>query len=284
MLNLGAIFAGLGFVVAVLWGIWNFEGLPHPDEAKQLHKHPREVQFVQDGMFGKFDRAQLQRGFQVYKEVCSNCHSLRLLSIRNLDDLGYKPEEIKALAKSYEIPSISDTGDTTTRKGLPSDRFPSPFANPEAAAAANGGKAPPDLSLIIKARHEGPHYVYSLITGYGETPPKTVKAWVLDEKTGKTVEKDVPFEVPSTLHYNPYFASVKIAMAPPLTDGQVTYSDGTKATVDQMARDVVSFLTWASEPHQEQRKQTGVAVLIFLALLSVVTFISKKRIWADVKH
>ena len=284
MLNLGAVFAGLGFVAAVFWGVWNFEGLPHKDAAKQLHKDPREVHFQHDGVFGTFDRAQLQRGFQVYKEVCSACHSMRLVSYRNLADLGFTEAEVKAIAKGYEVPAIDDSGEAITRKALPSDRFISPFANHEAAAAANNGKAPPDLSLMVKARHDGQNYVYSLLTGYGQTPPKTVKAWKLNEKTGKVEQTQEKYEISPGLNYNPYFHSVTIAMAAPLNEGQVTYADGTKATVDQMAKDVTAFMAWTAEPKLEQHKRNGVGVLAFLSILVVLTFLSYKRIWAGVKH
>lgn len=284
MLNLGSIFAGMGFVLAVIWGIWNFEGLPHPDTSGQLHRHPREVSFQHDGIFGTFDRAQLQRGFQVYKEVCSACHSLNFVAFRNMSDLGFSEAEIKALAKGYDIPSLDDKGEPTTRKGLPADQFPSPFPNTQAAAAANNGKAPPDLSLIVSARHDGPAYVYSLLTGYGMPVPKHYKSWVTDPKTHQTVVQQEKFEVPEGLYYNPYFSSLTIGMPPPLQDGQVTYSDGTKASVDQMSKDVVAFLSWAAEPRLEARKRTGVEVLAFLAVLIGLSYASYRRIWAHVKH
>ncbi len=237
-----------------------------------LYKHPREVEFHQDGMFGTFDRAQLQRGFQVYKEVCSACHSLRLISFRNLTDLGFSEVEVKAIAKGYDVASIDDAGEATTRKGLPSDHFPSPYANPEAARAANGA-VPPDLSLITKARHEGPSYLVSLLTGY-TTPPKTYI-----EHDGKTVN----YVLPPNGHYNPYFPATSLAMPAPLSDGQVTYADGTKASVEQMSEDVAAFLSWTAEPKLEARKKAGTGVLAFLALLVVLSFISYKRIWANVK-
>ncbi len=238
-----------------------------------LYKHPRHVHFHQDGAFGTFDRAQLQRGFQVYKEVCSACHGLRLVSYRNLADLGFSEAEVKAIAKGYEVASIDDAGEATTRKAMPSDHFGSPYANPEAARAANNNAVPPDLSLITKARHDGPNYVFSLLTGYGQTPPKTY----VDH--GKTVKYDLP----PNGNYNPYFPTTALAMAAPLADGQVTYSDGTKASVDQMAKDVASFLAWTAEPKLEARKKAGTGVLAFLALMIGITFLSYKRIWANVK-
>jgi ubiquinol-cytochrome c reductase cytochrome c1 subunit len=238
-----------------------------------LYKHPREVAFKQDGIFGTFDRAQLQRGFQVYKEVCSSCHGMRLVAFRNLQDLGFNETEIKAIAKGYDIASIDDAGVAATRKGLPSDHIPSPYANDEAARAANGA-VPPDLSLITKARHDGPAYVVSLLTGY-TTAPKSYK-----DHDGKVIA----YTLPPNGNYNPYFPSTALAMVAPLSDGQVTYSDGTKATKEQMARDVATFLSWTAEPKLEARKKAGTGVLAFLALLIVFSFISYKRIWANVKQ
>lgn len=237
-----------------------------------LYKHPREMEFHQDGVFGTFDRAQLQRGFQVYKEVCAACHSLRFVAFRNLQDLGFSEVEIKALAKSYDIATIDDAGEAITRKGLPADHFPSPYANPEAARAANGA-IPPDLSLITKARHEGPSYVVSLLTGY-TTPPKSYI-----DHDGKPLQ----YVLPPNGHYNPYFPATSLAMPAPLSDGQVTYADGTKASVEQMSKDVATFLTWTAEPKLEARKKAGTGVLAFLALLIGFTFVSYKRIWANVK-
>jgi ubiquinol-cytochrome c reductase cytochrome c1 subunit len=238
-----------------------------------LYKHPREVEFHQDGMFGKFDRGQLQRGFQVYKEVCASCHGLRLVAYRNLTDLGFTEAEVKAIAKGYDVASIDDAGEATTRKGLPSDHFGSPYANPEAARAANGA-VPPDLSLITKARHEGPSYLVSLLTGY-TAPPKSYV-----DHDGKTVN----YVLPPNGHYNPYFPATSLAMPAPLSDGQVTYTDGTKATTEQMAKDVATFLTWTAEPKMEARKKAGTGVLAFLALLIGFSFVSYKRIWANVKQ
>jgi ubiquinol-cytochrome c reductase cytochrome c1 subunit len=237
-----------------------------------LYVHPREVEFHQDGMFGKFDRAQLQRGFQVYKEVCSACHSLRLVAFRNLTDLGFSEAEVKAIAKGYDVASIDDVGEASTRKGIPADHFPSPYANPEAARAANGA-VPPDLSLITKARHEGPSYVVSLLTGYTAAP----KSYV--DHDGKTVA----YTLPPNGHFNRYFPATSLAMPAPLADAQVTYSDGTKASVEQMSEDVATFLTWTAEPKLEARKKAGTGVLAFLALMFGITFLSYKRVWANIK-
>ena len=279
MVRLIGFLVGLGFVGVVLWSfLWGvvayIQEPPVPTVEHEFHLHPKEVSWSFDGPFGKFDRAQLQRGFQVYKEVCSACHSLRLVSFRDLGDLGYNEPEIKAIADQWvvEQPSINpETGEPATRKSIASDKFPAPFANEVAARAANAGALPPDLSLITKARHDGTNYVHSLITGYQPQPAELLKHFP-DAKT------------PAALHYNPYFANLNLAMAPPLTgEGQVTYADGTKATVDQMARDVSAFLTWTAEPKLENRKRTGVAVVGFLIILTVLAFLSYKNIWADKK-
>ncbi|MGF7150971.1 ubiquinol-cytochrome c reductase cytochrome c1 subunit [Sphingomonas zeicaulis] len=279
MVRLIGFLVGLGFVGVVLWSfLWGvvayIEEPPVPTVEHEFHLHPKEVSWSFDGPFGKFDRAQLQRGFQVYKEVCSACHSLRLVSFRDLADLGYNEPEIKAIADQWvvEQPSINpETGEAATRKSIASDRFPAPFANEVAARAANAGALPPDLSLITKARHDGTNYVHSLITGYRPQPAELLKHFP-DAKT------------PEGLHFNPYFANLNLAMAPPLTgDGQVTYADGTKATTDQMARDVSAFLTWTAEPKLESRKRTGVAVVGFLLILTVLAYLSYKNIWADKK-
>ncbi|AHE51851.1 cytochrome c1 [Sphingomonas sanxanigenens] len=280
MVRLIGFLVGLGFVGVVLWSfLWGvvsyIEEPPVPTVEHEFHLSPKQVSWSFDGPLGKFDRAQLQRGFQVYKEVCSACHSLRLVSFRDLADLGYSEPEIKAIAEQWvvEQPSINpETGEPATRKSIASDRFPSPFANEVAARAANAGALPPDLSLITKARHDGSNYVHSLITGYRPQPAELLKEFP-DAKT------------PDGLHFNPYFANLNLAMAPPLTgDGQVTYADGTKSTTDQMARDIAAFLTWTAEPKLENRKRTGVAVVGFLIILTVLAFLSYKNIWAGKKH
>lgn len=241
----------------------------------EFHEHPLAEKFPHDGPLGKFDRGQLQRGLKVYAEVCSACHSLNLVSFRNFADLGYSEDEVKAIAKGWktEVPTINpETGEPATRPGIPSDKIPSPFANETAARAANNNALPPDLSLMTKARHNGPAYVYSLLLGYQAQPAELLKEFP-DAKT------------PAGLHYNPYFANLNIAMAPPLTgDDQVTYDDGTKATKAQMAKDVSAFLTWTAEPKMENRKSAGWAALGFLLIFTVLTFLSYKSIWAGKKH
>lgn len=214
---------------------------------------------------GTFDRSALQRGFQVYKEVCSTCHGLKRIRFRELADIGFNEEEIKALAASYQIhDGPNDEGEMFDRSGMPSDAFPWVYKNANQAKAANNGSLPPDLSLMIKARKGGADYVYALLTGY-ENPPQ-----------GVTME--------STQHWNKFFPGHLISMSPPLiTEGQVTYADGTKATIDQMARDVVTFLSWAAEPEMEERKRSGLNALLYLFLLTGLLYIVKRRTWQDIK-
>ncbi|QMW23860.1 cytochrome c1 [Sandaracinobacteroides saxicola] len=267
MVRLVGFAAGLFFVVVLLVSALLPREAPTPDMAKQLHKYPHEISWHQDGPFGTFDRAQLQRGFQVYKEVCSACHGIKRVAFRNLQDIGFSEAEVKAIAKGYEVDTLDPaTGEPAKRPAIPSDRFPPPFPNEIAARAANNNAYPPDLSLIVKARHDGLDYLHSLTTGYGKEPPK---GWA----------------VPEGLYYNPYFHSVNIAMPPPLVaDDQVTYADGTKATIDQMSRDVSAFLHWAAEPELERRKQAGVITIVFLSILSLLAFLTYRRVWAGTAH
>ncbi|MEJ0063744.1 MAG: cytochrome c1 [Alphaproteobacteria bacterium] len=213
------------------------------------------------GITGTFDRASLQRGFQVYKEVCATCHGLHLLSYRNLVDIGFTADEVKAIASGYQVADgPNDEGEMFQRPGLPSDRFVKPFPNDMAARAANNGALPPDLSLIVKARHGGENYIYSLLTGYEEKPPEGVTLM-------------------AGMYYNASFSGHQIAMPPPLTNDQVTYADGTKATVAQMSKDVATFLTWAAEPKLEIRKQTGIKVILFLIVFAGIMYVVKRRVW-----
>jgi ubiquinol-cytochrome c reductase cytochrome c1 subunit len=278
MIRILSILVGLFFTTALawsfLWGAINFaqEGKPATAE-HEFHKHPKELDLASNGAFGKFDKQQLQRGFQVYKEVCSACHSLRLVAFRDLKQLGYNDDEVKAIAAGFQVPGLDPaTGEVNSRPGLATDYFPKPFANDIAARAANNNAVPPDLSLITKARHEGPAYVHSLLTGYQNQPAELLKKFP-DSKT------------PTGLHYNPYFANLNLAMAPPLTaEGQVSYKDGTKPTVDQMATDVAAFLVWTAEPKLEKRHQTGWPVLIFLAFATVLGNLAYRNIWRGTKH
>jgi ubiquinol-cytochrome c reductase cytochrome c1 subunit len=271
---------GLGFVIVLLISLFSglssyFADKPAKTAEEEFHRRPKELHLASNGPLGHYDRQQLQRGFQVYKEVCAACHGLSLVAFRDLAALGYEEPEIKAIANQWatEVPSVNpDTGEAATRKAVPADRFPSPYANETAARAANNNALPPDLSLITKAREEGTAYVHSLLTGYSAQPAKLVKEF----PAAKT---------PAGLYYNPYFANLNIAMPPPLTsEGQVTYSDGTKPTVDQMATDVAAFLTWTAEPKLENRHRYGLTVLIFLLVATILGYMSYQNIWATAKR
>lgn len=260
--------ASLGIATTVLLGTLC--------QADSDAKHPKKVDWSFNGPFGTFDRAALQRGLQVYREVCSSCHAINHIRFGNLagkgkdideikaSNLGLTKEEATAIASDYKVPDTDDDGQPTERKAKLTDYFPHPYPNDKAAQAANNGAIPPDLSTIVKARKGGADYVNSIITGY-VTAPKDV---VIGE--GR--------------YYNPYFAGSQISMAPPLTtEGQVTYQDGTKATIDQMAKDVVTFLAWASEPEMEDRKQLGFKVLFYLFFFTIILYLTKRKIWKDVK-
>jgi ubiquinol-cytochrome c reductase cytochrome c1 subunit len=284
MVRIGAILVGLFMAgwLLVSAGFTTYEMVTVPAKPTvehEFHLHPKKVAFAHDGPFGKYDNQQLQRGFKVYQEVCAACHSLNQIAFRNLEEIGYSEDEVKALAKNWAtpVPSVDPTtGDPATRPGLLTDKIPSPYANETAARAANNNALPPDLSLMTKARHNGPAYVYSLLTGY--TDAVTYK-----NKEGKAVPKEA---MPASgLHFNPYFANLNLAMAAPITaDGQVSFDDGTKSTKSQMARDVAAFLTWTAEPKMNQRKTVGWAALIFLLIFTGLTWFSYKQIWADKKH
>ncbi|CAN7583564.1 cytochrome c1 [Mesorhizobium sp. LjNodule214] len=246
---------------------------------------PKEMDWSFAGPFGTYDKAQLQRGLKVYKEVCAACHSMNLVAFRTLEGLGYSEGQVKTLAAEYTIhDGPNDAGDMFDRPGKLSDYFPAPFANEQAAAASNGGAAPPDMSLLAKARgvergfprfvfdiftqyaQGGPDYIHSLLTGYDETPPAGMV-------------------IPEGTHYNPYFLSgVSLKMPKPLSDGQVTYDDGAPQTVDQYSRDVSAFLMWAAEPHMEDRKKTGFRVLVFLLLFGALVYLTKRKVWEGVAH
>ena len=224
---------------------------------------PKHQSWSFSGVGGTYDKAAMQRGLKVYRDVCAACHSLDRVYFRNLEALGYTENQIKNIAAEYTVEDgPNDEGDMFERTALPSDHFKSPFLNDNAAKYANNGALPPDLSLITKARHSGPDYVYSLLTGYKPAPEG---AALLEGQ-----------------HWNEYFPGHVIGMAPPLSDGVVAYEDETPQTVDQYAKDVVHFLTWAADPYMEQRKRTGIAVLIFLAVFAGVMYAVKRRLWSDV--
>lgn len=280
-IRLGGIIFGLAITaVLVLWslvpGAINLVAGEKPEKQASYAFFEKPVSpeggFAFDGPLGKWDYAQLQRGYQVYKEVCSACHSLQFVSFRNLRELGYSEAEVEAEAASWTVPGLDpQTGEDATRPGAPTDAFPKPYPNAVAAAAANNNAIPPDLSLMAKARPDGSNYVYSLLAGYGEPDPA-----ILAEHP--------EFETPLGLYFNKYFYGVNLAMAPPLVlDGQVTYADGTEATIPQMAEDVAAFLTWTAEPSLVHRKQIGWFVLGFLAFATALAFLSYKQIWAGMK-
>jgi ubiquinol-cytochrome c reductase cytochrome c1 subunit len=272
---IGAVFAGV-LLISLISGVASYvSSPPAPLAASEFHKEPKPLHLASDGPFGKFDNRQLQRGFQVYSEVCSACHSLKLVSFHDLSGLGYDDAEIKKIASDWktQVPSINpDTGEEATRKALPSDNFPPPFPNEVAARAANNNALPPDLSLMTKAREGGAAYVYSILTGFQPQPAALLKKFP-DAKT------------PPNLHYNPYFANLNIAMPPPLTtDGQVEYQDGTKPTVDQMAKDVAAFLVWTAEPNLMERRLYGWAVVIFLLFGTILGYLAYHQIWDEAKR
>jgi ubiquinol-cytochrome c reductase cytochrome c1 subunit len=271
----GAVFSVV-LLISFFSNVSTYLTSPPPATAEEeFHLHPKHLSLASDGPFGKFDKKQIQRGFQVYKEVCSACHSMNLVAFHDLEALGYNEAEVKAIANQWqtEVPSVNpETGEAATRKALSSDRFPSPYANETAARAANNNALPPDLSLITKAREGGAAYVYSILTGYRAQPAELVK-------------KFPATKTPQGLHYNPYFPNLNIAMPPPLTsDGQVTYAPGNpKPTVDQMAKDVAAFLVWTAEPKLARRHASGIAVTIFLLFATIFAYLAYQNIWREHK-
>jgi ubiquinol-cytochrome c reductase cytochrome c1 subunit len=248
-------------------------------------KKPVEQNWSFEGPFGTYDRGQLQRGLKVYREACSACHSMDLVAFRTLRDLGYSDAQVSALAAEYTIEDGPDSnGDMFERPGVASDRFPSPFANPEQAAASNNGAAPPDLSLIAKARgvERGfPTFVFDIFTQYAESGPDYIYGLL----TGYEEEVPEGISIPEGTYYNPHFISgPALAMPPPLSEGLVTYDDGSPETVEQYAKDISAFLMWAAEPHLEARKQTGFVAFIFLVLFAGLVFLTKRKIWEGEAH
>ena len=225
--------------------------------------HAPDRDWTFEGIFATFDRAEVQRGLQVYLEVCANCHGLQYVAYRDLGMIGYDEDQIKAIASEYEVEDGPDNdGEMFMRAARPADRFVSPYPNAKYAAAMNGGAAPPDLSLIYKARANGANYLHALLTGFEEEPEEG-------------------FEVPDELNYNPYFPGRQIAMAQPLYGEDVEYADGTEATIEQEAHDVTAFLAWAAEPYLERRKSMGLTVVLFVLVLTGLFYACKRKIWAD---
>lgn len=273
--------AAIGIGVCIASGAQAAEGAETPSYPL---KRPVPQEWSFSGPFGTYDQGQLQRGLKVYREACAACHSLDLVPFRNLEALGYSPEQVRALAAEYEVEDGPNSdGDMFTRAAVPSDYFPSPYPNPEAAAASNNGAVPPDFSLIAKARavergfptflfdiftqyaESGPDYIYGLLTGYEEAPAN--------------------FEVQPGTYYNPHFISGEVlAMPQPIFDEQVSYEDGAPETIDQYSRDVTAFLAWASEPHLEARKRMGFNVMIFLALFGALVYLTKRKVWSKLDH
>ena len=219
------------------------------------------------GLFGKFDRVSLQRGYQVYTEVCASCHSMKYLSYRNLAEKGgpeFSEAEVKAIAASFEVTDGPNAdGEMFQRPGKLSDKFVMPYENVKAAQAANGGAYPPDMSVLVKARGGGVDYIYSLLQGYEDAP------------SGMTLDEGV--------HYNKFMYGNKIRMAAPLSDGLIEYGDGTEATVEQMSKDVTTFLMWAAEPHLESRHQMGFKAIMYLIILTILVYFSMKKIWSRIE-
>lgn len=235
---------------------------PRPAEASEGVALPAH-DWSFNGMFGTFDRAQLQRGYQVFSEVCHACHAAKFLAFRNLTEIGFTPEQVAQIASKFEVQDgPNDEGDMFMRPAKPSDHIPSPFPNEQAARAANNGAYPPDQSLLVKARAGGPDYIRAVLLGYHETPPEG-------------------FKLGNGMYYNEFFPGHQIGMVPPLSDGSVTYTDGTEATLTQEANDVTAFLTWLAEPNMEVRKRMGVSVMLFLIVLTIMLYAVKRQIWSD---
>lgn len=273
MIRIFSILVGLFFAAALTWSLfWDTlqlskDGLPKSAAHEFGKAHElKPLKLSSDGPFGKFDQAQLQRGFAVYKEVCATCHSLGLVSYRSLAALGYNEAEIKAVAGKATVNALDPlSGEMKDRPGQPADKFP--------PVIYAGTGHPPDLSLITKARHGGAAYIYSLLTGYETNQPAELLKKFPDSKTG------------AGMYYNPYFANLNIAMPPPLaSDGLVTYSDGTPATKDQMAKDVSAFLVWTAQPELDQRHQTGWWWVLFLTFATTLGYMAYRNIWAGTKH
>ena len=250
------------FVLALAAALALAAGLAGAARAQEEAPPAPHQQWSFEGVFGSYDQAALQRGYQVYKEVCSACHPVKHLYYRDLTDLGYSEDQVKGIAAQFQVTDgPNDQGEMYQRPGKPSDPIPGPFPNDQAARAANNGALPPDQSLIVKQREGGPDYVYAIATGYKDAPAGV--------------------KLNPNMYYNEYFPGHQIAMPPPLTaDGQVTYADGTKATIPQMAHDVTTFLAWAAEPNLNERHRMGAKVILFLVIAAGIFYAAKRKIWA----
>jgi cytochrome c1 len=253
-----------------------------PAQAVEQVSPPR-LKWSFAGPFGRYDEAQLQRGFKIYREVCSNCHSMEMVAFRSLAQPGgpgFSEAQVDAVAAEYKIKDLDDQGNQVERAGRPADYFPAPFANELAAKAANGGTAPPDMSTLAKARgfQRGfPWFLFDIVTQYQEQGADYIAAIV-------SGFKDPPkgFKLPPGAHYNEYFPGHAIAMPPPLQPGQVTYDDGSPQTLEQYSKDVAAFLMWVAEPHLDARKRIGFQVMIFLLVFAGLLYFTKKKVWSDV--
>jgi ubiquinol-cytochrome c reductase cytochrome c1 subunit len=251
--NFALVVAALGILYSPL--------LSSPAYAAGDAPHAPEQDWSFNGVFGTYDRGALQRGLKVYQSVCAACHGMKHLAYRNLTALGYNENQVKNIAAGYTVmDGPNDEGEMFDRPGLPSDHFVSPYPNEKAAAYANNGAIPPDLSLITKARHDGSNYVYGLLTGYGMP------------EHGETVSEGK--------YWNKYFPGHIISMAPPLSDDMIAYEDGAPQTVEQYSKDVVQFLTWAADPYMEDRKKIGIRVILFLMIFAGIMYAVKRRLWA----
>ena len=250
------------FAISLLISLSNFYSFS-AEQSKEL----LQTNWSFKGFFGKFDRSSLQRGYQVYTEVCAACHSMKYLSYRNLGEPGgpeFSKEQVKIIASQFEVTDGPNAeGEMFTRAARPSDKFVSPYENEQAATAANGGAYPPDMSVLVKARKGGADYIYSLLMGY-EDPPSEI---TLDEG----------------VYYNKYMAGNNIKMSNPLSEGLVEYADGTTATEEQMAKDVVTFLAWAAEPHLESRHKIGFRAIIYLIIITILVYFSMKKVWSGIE-
>jgi ubiquinol-cytochrome c reductase cytochrome c1 subunit len=248
---------GLGVIAGIM--IYSSAVMAAEDEGTIIKRD-----WTFSGLFGHYDRASLQRGFQVYREVCSSCHGLDYIAFRNLADLGYNEDEIKSIAAEYEIVDGPDEeGEFFTRSGVPADKLPNPFPNENAARAANGGAYPPDLSLTVKANANGADYIYSLLTSYKDAP--------------------VDVNLPDGMHYNEAFTGRLIAMPQPLYGDDITLAGEGDASIEGLAADVTSFLAWTAEPEMETRKRIGIAVMVFLLAMCFISYGSMRYVWSDVK-
>jgi ubiquinol-cytochrome c reductase cytochrome c1 subunit len=251
----------LFFILILLAPFYSFASSEEENSALS----PKEISWKFEGLFGTIDKQSAQRGFKVYQEVCSSCHSLNLLSYRNLEQIGFPEAEVKQIAKQYAmVGGPNDEGEMFERLALPSDRFVAPYPNEQVARNSNDGALPPDLSLIVKARVNGANYIYSLLTGYQKAP--------------------VEFHLTAGKYYNPYFEGRQIGMPSPIADAEdAEYQDGTFASKEQMAIDIVNFLQFAAEPETEDRKKLGISTMIFLISLTILFIISKRRVWQKIK-